>query len=61
MPIQIRTNVPGKRARRAQLRITASPDKGFKKERRVHAAAWRKGRLCRPKPAFLDAGAKLRP
>ena len=31
------------------------------KERRVHAAAWQKGSLCRLKPAFPGSGVKLRP
>jgi len=28
-------------------------------ERRVHAAAWQKGGLCRLKPAFLDSCARV--
>jgi hypothetical protein len=44
-----------------QLRTTANQDKSFEKERRVHAAAWQKGSLCRLKPAFLGDGVKLCP
>jgi len=47
--------------KRTQLRITANPDRGRGKERRVHAAACQKGGLCRLKPAFLGSEVKLRP
>ena len=45
---------------------TANPDKSLAKERRVHAAAWQKGSLCRLKPAFRGqvsscAGGRLEP
>ena len=45
----------------AQLAPLPNPDTGFGKERRVHAAAWQKGSLCRLKPAFLGGGAKRCP
>ena len=45
---------------RHALRITANPGTKATEWNAVHAAAWQKGSLCRLKPAFLGAGAKLR-